>query len=179
MVTKDNGHHESPDSYDQHTNHYYKNHYRCVHTLLLRAQPNLLYASKVRSSLRFYEAFTPTSRAFLTASCDAGKLVRMTAGDGIYGLPIPPRQQTEVSRRSRQTYRRFPSHRAAHVLRAATNVPLKSTHYHAEPTCNHQAALLAIEKALALMRSVQTLEGTDKDGVEHLLEMAAENLRAD
>ncbi len=42
---------------------------------------------------------------------------------------------------------------------------------------NHQAALEAIEKVLALLRSVQTLEGTDKDGVEHLLEMAAENLR--
>jgi uncharacterized protein YutE (UPF0331/DUF86 family) len=42
---------------------------------------------------------------------------------------------------------------------------------------NHQSALLAIEKALALMRSVQTLEGTDKDGVEHLLEMAVENLK--
>jgi hypothetical protein len=42
---------------------------------------------------------------------------------------------------------------------------------------NHQAALHAIEKVLALLRSVQTLEGTDKDGVEHLLEMAAENLK--
>jgi|GEM_PF-2685100 hypothetical protein len=40
-----------------------------------------------------------------------------------------------------------------------------------------QSALLAIEKVLTLLRSVQTLEGTDKDGVEHLLEMAAENLR--
>ena len=46
-----------------------------------------------------------------------------------------------------------------------------------KPTCNHQAALHAIEKALALLRSMQTLEGTDKDGVEHLLEMAVENLR--
>jgi hypothetical protein len=45
------------------------------------------------------------------------------------------------------------------------------------PESNHQAALLAIEKVLALMRSVQTLEGTDKDGVEHLLEMAVENLK--
>jgi uncharacterized protein YutE (UPF0331/DUF86 family) len=43
--------------------------------------------------------------------------------------------------------------------------------------CSHQATLHAIEKALALMRSVQTLEGTDKDGVEHLLEMAVENLK--
>jgi hypothetical protein len=42
---------------------------------------------------------------------------------------------------------------------------------------NHQAALLAIEKVLTLLRSVQTLEGTDKDGVEHLLEMAAESLK--
>jgi hypothetical protein len=42
---------------------------------------------------------------------------------------------------------------------------------------NHEAALLSIEKVLTLLRSVQTLEGTDKDGVEHLLEMAAENLK--
>ena len=42
---------------------------------------------------------------------------------------------------------------------------------------NNEAALLSIEKVLTLLRSVQTLEGTDKDGVEHLLEMAAENLK--
>jgi hypothetical protein len=42
---------------------------------------------------------------------------------------------------------------------------------------NHDAALLSIEKVLTLLRSVQTLEGTDKDGVEHLLEMAIENLK--
>ena len=46
-----------------------------------------------------------------------------------------------------------------------------------KPDPDHRSALLAIEKVLALLRSVQTLEGTDKDGVEHLLEMAAENLR--
>lgn len=40
-----------------------------------------------------------------------------------------------------------------------------------------EATLHAIEKALALMVSVQTLEGTDKDGVEHLLGMAVENLK--
>jgi hypothetical protein len=45
------------------------------------------------------------------------------------------------------------------------------------PKSDHKAALLAIEKVLALLRSVQTLEGTDKDGVEHLLEMAVENLK--
>ncbi|MFZ1011085.1 MAG: hypothetical protein WAN65_29875 [Candidatus Sulfotelmatobacter sp.] len=45
------------------------------------------------------------------------------------------------------------------------------------PKSNHQAAREAIEKVLALLRSVQTLEGTDKDGVEHLLQMAVENLR--
>jgi uncharacterized protein YutE (UPF0331/DUF86 family) len=44
------------------------------------------------------------------------------------------------------------------------------------PKSNHQAALFAIEKVLALLRSVQTLESTDKDGVEHLLQMAVENL---
>jgi hypothetical protein len=42
---------------------------------------------------------------------------------------------------------------------------------------DHKAALLTIEKALMLLRSVQTLEGTDKDGVEHLLAMAVENLK--
>lgn len=46
-----------------------------------------------------------------------------------------------------------------------------------KPTCDHQAALLAIEKVLTLLRSVQTLEGTDKDGVEHLLEMTVENFK--
>ncbi|MGD0510764.1 MAG: hypothetical protein ABSA33_02890 [Candidatus Micrarchaeaceae archaeon] len=46
-----------------------------------------------------------------------------------------------------------------------------------KPKSNHQAALLAIDKVLTLLRSVQNLEGTDKDGVEHLLEMAAVNLR--
>ena len=45
------------------------------------------------------------------------------------------------------------------------------------PESNHETALLSIEKVLTLLRSVQTLEGTDKDGVEHLLEMAMENLR--
>jgi uncharacterized protein YutE (UPF0331/DUF86 family) len=45
------------------------------------------------------------------------------------------------------------------------------------PESNHHTALRAIEKVLALLRSVQALEGTDKDGVEHLLEMAVENLR--
>jgi hypothetical protein len=45
------------------------------------------------------------------------------------------------------------------------------------PRSHHKAALLAIEKVLALLRSVQTLQGTDKDGVEHLLEMAVENLK--
>jgi len=47
------------------------------------------------------------------------------------------------------------------------------------PKSDHKPALLAIEKVILLLRSVQTLEGTDKDGVEHLLEMAAENLRID
>ena len=45
------------------------------------------------------------------------------------------------------------------------------------PSPSHQVALQSIEKALALIRSVQTLEGTDKDGVEHLLEMAIEYLK--
>jgi uncharacterized protein YutE (UPF0331/DUF86 family) len=42
-----------------------------------------------------------------------------------------------------------------------------------------KTAIRSLEKALRLLRSVQTLEGTDKDGVEHLLEMALENLRGD
>jgi len=46
------------------------------------------------------------------------------------------------------------------------------------PNSNYQAAVLAIERVLALIQSVQTLEGTDKDGVEHLLRMAVENLKA-
>jgi hypothetical protein len=37
------------------------------------------------------------------------------------------------------------------------------------PKSDHNAARLAIEKVLALLRSVQTLEAIDKDGVEHLL----------
>ena len=46
-----------------------------------------------------------------------------------------------------------------------------------ETKSNHHAALQSIEKVLTLLRSVQALEGTDKDGVEHLLEMAVKNLR--
>jgi hypothetical protein len=45
------------------------------------------------------------------------------------------------------------------------------------PKSDHKPARLTIEKVLALLRSVPTLEGTDKDGVEHLLEMAIENLK--
>ncbi len=36
---------------------------------------------------------------------------------------------------------------------------------------------MPIEKALALLRAVHVLEGTDKDSVEHLLEVAVESLR--
>ena len=42
-----------------------------------------------------------------------------------------------------------------------------------------KTAIRSLEKALALLRSVQTLDGTDKDGVEHLLAMALEALRDD
>ena len=42
---------------------------------------------------------------------------------------------------------------------------------------DHQATLLAIEKVLALLRSVKTLEGTDKDGVEHIPQMAVDSLK--
>jgi uncharacterized protein YutE (UPF0331/DUF86 family) len=66
-------------------------------------------------------------------------------------------------------------------MRVVADLPLqskrrKSTEF-AMPKSDHKAALAAIEKVLALLRSVQTLEGTDKDGVEHLLEIAIENLR--
>jgi hypothetical protein len=42
-----------------------------------------------------------------------------------------------------------------------------------------KTAIRSLEKALTLLRSVQTLEGTDKDSIEYLLERALENLRAD
>ena len=45
------------------------------------------------------------------------------------------------------------------------------------PTHSQDSAFRAIEKALEPLRSVQTLEGTDKDNIEHLLEIAVENLR--
>ena len=41
-----------------------------------------------------------------------------------------------------------------------------------------KTSIRSLEKALALLRSVQSLEGTDKDSVEYLLERALENLRA-
>jgi hypothetical protein len=53
---------------------------------------------------------------------------------------------------------------------------MEKTNKHIMPRSDHQPALLAIEKVLTLLRSVQTLEGTDKDGVEHLLGMAVENV---
>ena len=45
------------------------------------------------------------------------------------------------------------------------------------PDSKQEIALQAIQKVVALLRCVQILEGTDKDGVEHLLEMAVENLK--
>ena len=44
---------------------------------------------------------------------------------------------------------------------------------------NHQATLLAIEKVLALLRSVKTLEGTDKDGAEHIRKWRSIALRTE
>ena len=41
-----------------------------------------------------------------------------------------------------------------------------------------QTALQAIERALALLQSLHTLEGTDKDSVEHMLDVPVESLRA-
>ncbi len=40
-----------------------------------------------------------------------------------------------------------------------------------------KTAIRSLEKAIKLLHSIRTLEGTDKDGVEHLLEMALEALR--
>ena len=65
----------------------------------------------------------------------------------------------------------MPKHSSGVYLRSATIFIMP------KPKSNRQAALEAIEKVLALLRSVPTLEGTDKDGVEHLLEMAMENLK--
>ncbi len=42
---------------------------------------------------------------------------------------------------------------------------------------NQQIAHQAIEKALAILHAVQVLEGTDKDDVERLLELAEERLK--
>ena len=50
----------------------------------------------------------------------------------------------------------------------------------ASPSRNQTAsALRAIEKALTLLRSVQTLEPTDKDSIEHLLEVAVQSLKGE
>jgi len=40
-----------------------------------------------------------------------------------------------------------------------------------------ETAVRSLEKALPLLRSVQTLEGTDKDSIECLLERALETLQ--
>ena len=47
----------------------------------------------------------------------------------------------------------------------------------AKMTEAQKTAIRSLEKAIKLLHSVRTLEGTDKDGVEHLLEMALEALR--
>lgn len=49
----------------------------------------------------------------------------------------------------------------------------------AQKTEAQKTAIRSLEKALALLHSVQTLDGTDKDSIEYLLERALENLRAD
>ena len=41
-----------------------------------------------------------------------------------------------------------------------------------------KTAVRSPEKALALLRSVETLEVTDKDGIDHRLAMALEYMRA-
>ncbi len=43
----------------------------------------------------------------------------------------------------------------------------------------HKTAIRSLEKALELLRSVQSLEGTDNDSMEYLLESALEDVRAD
>ncbi len=47
------------------------------------------------------------------------------------------------------------------------------------PVSKKHIALHAIDKSLALLRSVQVLEGTDKDSVEHWLEIAVEKIAAE
>ena len=49
----------------------------------------------------------------------------------------------------------------------------------AKMTEAQKTATRSLEKALTLLRSVQTLEGTDKDSMEYLLERALEALRGD
>jgi hypothetical protein len=49
----------------------------------------------------------------------------------------------------------------------------------AKMTEPQKTAIRFLEKALALLRSVQTLDGTDKDSIECLLERALEASRAD
>jgi hypothetical protein len=45
------------------------------------------------------------------------------------------------------------------------------------PKSGQETALCAVEKALALLRSAETLQKTDKDTMEYLLEVAADSLR--
>jgi hypothetical protein len=48
----------------------------------------------------------------------------------------------------------------------------------AKMTEAQKTAIRSLEKALALLRSVHALKNTDKDSVEHLLELSLQNLRA-
>ena len=45
-----------------------------------------------------------------------------------------------------------------------------------EMTESQKTAIRSPERAPALLRSVQTLEGTDKDSMEYVLERALDNL---
>ena len=77
------------------------------------------------------------------------------------------------------TCRKFSSPPCRPVLLMASAIvaTINTELHHAKTEIQSPSRLLAIEKVLTLLRSVHTLEGTDKDGVEHLLEMAVENLK--
>jgi hypothetical protein len=58
-------------------------------------------------------------------------------------------------------------------------ISAKTSTYNADVTTpTSMTAIEAITKALSVIESVQVLDGTDKDSVEHLLRLALEKLAA-
>jgi len=111
---------------------------------------------------------------------DPGDVLSGCSAGLISSLPIMCRHSISLRPRPTRVRRSTPPRRKR-LLLIANYVPLQSTRRKSinitMPKSDHKAALLAIEKVLALLRSVKMLEGTDKDGVEHLLEMAVEKLK--